>query len=139
MMDVPISVFLHSRDIPRERPLAPSRESVWRTPALLRCRRRCVGRVSACRSLQGSRTYPPDLAGSKRRPSDTFPFMHRFALAAVFGAVSSSLSLAQTTPTVFTHADTLRGSNGPARAWWDVSFYDLRVAVSPADSTIRGS
>ncbi len=39
---------------------------------------------------------------------------------------------------VFTHADTLRGTNGPARSWWDVTFYDLQVAVSPADSTIAG-
>ena len=39
---------------------------------------------------------------------------------------------------VFTHADTLRGTNGPARAWWDAEFYDLHVAVSPADSSIRG-
>ncbi|HEU4632091.1 MAG TPA: M1 family metallopeptidase [Gemmatimonadaceae bacterium] len=38
----------------------------------------------------------------------------------------------------FTHADSLRGANGPARAWWDVVFYDLHVAVRPADSTIRG-
>jgi len=39
---------------------------------------------------------------------------------------------------VFSHADTLRGSNGPARAWWHVEFYDLHVTVSPTDSTIRG-
>jgi len=39
---------------------------------------------------------------------------------------------------VYTHADTLRGSIGPARAWWDVSFYDLHVRVDPADSTIGG-
>ena len=38
----------------------------------------------------------------------------------------------------FTRADTLRGSNGPARAWWDASFYDLHVRVNPSDSTIRG-
>ena len=38
----------------------------------------------------------------------------------------------------FTHADTLRGSIGPARAWWDVRFYDLHVRVNPADSSIRG-
>jgi aminopeptidase N len=38
----------------------------------------------------------------------------------------------------FTRADTLRGSIGPDRAWWDVVFYDLHVAVSPADSSIRG-
>jgi aminopeptidase N len=38
----------------------------------------------------------------------------------------------------FTHADTLRGSNGPGRAWWDATFYDLHVAVSPEDSSIQG-
>ena len=37
-----------------------------------------------------------------------------------------------------THADTLRGSITPERAWWDVTFYDLHVTVSPADSGIRG-
>ncbi len=37
-----------------------------------------------------------------------------------------------------TRADTLRGSITPERAWWDVTFYDLDVRVSPADSTIRG-
>src|SRR3954462_6776305 len=40
--------------------------------------------------------------------------------------------------TAFTHADSLRGSNGPGRAWWDVTFYDLHVRVEPADSSIRG-
>src|SRR6266436_2445722 len=39
---------------------------------------------------------------------------------------------------VFTRADTLRGSNTPQRAWWDVTFYDLHVTVDPQDSTIRG-
>jgi aminopeptidase N len=40
---------------------------------------------------------------------------------------------------VFTRADTLRGSfTTPGRAWWDVTFYDLHVAISPADSSIRG-
>ena len=40
--------------------------------------------------------------------------------------------------TTFTHADTLRGSNTPERAWWDASFYDLHIAVSPRDSSVRG-
>jgi aminopeptidase N len=36
-------------------------------------------------------------------------------------------------------ADTLRGSwDTPGRRWWDVAFYDLHVAISPSDSTIRG-
>jgi len=41
-------------------------------------------------------------------------------------------------PASFTRADTLRGSNGPGRSWWDATFYDLHVRVMPADSTIRG-
>lgn len=45
----------------------------------------------------------------------------------------------QPAPRTFTRADTLRGSfTTPARAWWDVTFYDLHVAISPADSSIRG-
>ncbi|MDA1080943.1 MAG: hypothetical protein O2973_04565 [Gemmatimonadetes bacterium] len=38
----------------------------------------------------------------------------------------------------YTHADSLRGGNGPGRSWWDATFYDLHVAVSPTDSSIRG-
>lgn len=39
---------------------------------------------------------------------------------------------------IFTHADTLRGSIGPGRIWWDVTFYDLHVRANPADSTLSG-
>jgi len=45
---------------------------------------------------------------------------------------------AQAAPPVFTHADTLRGSNTPQRAWWDAAFYDLHVKVNPTDSSIVG-
>jgi len=39
----------------------------------------------------------------------------------------------------YSRADTLRGSyTTPARAWWDVTFYDLHVNIIPADSSIRG-
>src|SRR5688572_9183398 len=38
----------------------------------------------------------------------------------------------------FTRADTLRGSDGPGRSWWDATFYDLHVAVSAQDSSISG-
>ena len=48
------------------------------------------------------------------------------------------VSLQAQTPAGFTHADTLRGSNGPARAWWDAEFYDLHVRVNPSDSSITG-
>ncbi|HEX5435915.1 MAG TPA: M1 family metallopeptidase [Gemmatimonadaceae bacterium] len=47
-------------------------------------------------------------------------------------------SLAQRHAEVFTHADSIRGSNTPQRAWWDVAFYDLHVRVNPADSSISG-
>ena len=63
-------------------------------------------------------------------------------LRALLGA---TLTLAQVTTVaaqagrLFTRADTLRGSfTTPGRAWWDVVFYDLHVAVHPADSSIRG-
>lgn len=34
--------------------------------------------------------------------------------------------------------DTLRGSIGPARAWWDVVFYDLDVSVNPEERSLKG-
>lgn len=40
---------------------------------------------------------------------------------------------------VFTRQDTLRGSITPERAWWDLVYYHLDVAVNPSDSTIKGS
>jgi aminopeptidase N len=40
---------------------------------------------------------------------------------------------------VFTRADTLRGSNTPQRAWWDVTFYDLQATIIPSDSAVHGS
>ncbi|HUG42330.1 MAG TPA: M1 family metallopeptidase [Longimicrobiales bacterium] len=64
------------------------------------------------------------------------------ALALVLGAllaVTPPDAAAQATTPPFTRADTLRGSIGPGRAWWDVTFYDLHVAVSLADSAIRGT
>ncbi|MGH7482048.1 MAG: M1 family metallopeptidase [Longimicrobiales bacterium] len=57
------------------------------------------------------------------------------ATAALGGDVAALAG--QATPP-YTRADTLRGSIGPARAWWDVTFYDLHVTVEPADSSIRG-
>ncbi|MBT8218479.1 MAG: M1 family metallopeptidase [Bacteroidia bacterium] len=40
---------------------------------------------------------------------------------------------------VFTQQDTLRGSVTPERAWWDLTYYHLDIAVNPSDSTIVGS
>lgn len=39
----------------------------------------------------------------------------------------------------FTHADTLRGSITPERAWWDVQYYDLDVKVNIDDRSISGT
>jgi hypothetical protein len=58
--------------------------------------------------------------------------MHRFLLATALALVPLAPAAAQ-----YTRADTLRGSNGPARAWWDATFYDLHVRVFPADSSTR--
>ncbi|MBL0182981.1 MAG: M1 family metallopeptidase [Chitinophagaceae bacterium] len=38
----------------------------------------------------------------------------------------------------FTHADTLRGTYGPSRDWWNVLKYDLHVKFNIPDSTISG-
>ena len=38
----------------------------------------------------------------------------------------------------FTHADTLRGSNGRGRSWWNATKYDLHVKFNLQDSTISG-
>src|SRR5690606_10280694 len=38
----------------------------------------------------------------------------------------------------FTRADTLRGSNGAARSWWDATKYDLNVKFNIPDNSISG-
>ena len=65
------------------------------------------------------------------RPLALIPALAVLALAPLSRAAAQR-------PETFTHADTLRGSNGPARAWWDAAFYDLHVRVNPADSSITG-
>lgn len=74
--------------------------------------------------------------------------MRKFIQIFTFPAALSAMALAPLgtlaaqrapgTPKVFTHADTLRGSNTPERAWWDATFYDLHVTVNPSDSSIVG-
>ena len=60
----------------------------------------------------------------------------RLALLAL--PCSAAIAQQQRPAKVYTHADSIRGSNGRARAWWDATFYDLHVSVNPADSSIRG-
>ncbi len=47
--------------------------------------------------------------------------------------------LAANTTFAFTHADTLRGSNGSGRTWWDVQHYDLWASLDMTEHTIKGS
>jgi aminopeptidase N len=63
--------------------------------------------------------------------------MRRILFAACL-ATCATLPLSGQQSRVFTRADTLHGSNTPERAWWDAEFYDLHVAVRPADSSIAG-
>jgi aminopeptidase N len=63
--------------------------------------------------------------------------MRNFGLLCCLLTLSATAAQAQDT-TTFTHADTLRGTITPQRSWWDVAFYDLHVAVNPADSSVRG-
>src|SRR5215472_9026065 len=65
--------------------------------------------------------------------------MHRFRLLLAIPLLAAPAAAQRPAlDTIYTHADTLRGSNGPARSWWDASFYDLHVRVNPADSSVRG-
>ncbi|MEO6687210.1 MAG: M1 family metallopeptidase, partial [Dyadobacter sp.] len=54
-------------------------------------------------------------------------------------AISPFFAFAQKKQTVFTHADTLRGSITPERAWWDLTYYHLNVKPNAKDSTLTGS
>jgi aminopeptidase N len=40
---------------------------------------------------------------------------------------------------IFTHQDSLRGGITAERAWWDLTYYHLRVKVNPVDSSFSGS
>ena len=64
--------------------------------------------------------------------------MRHAGIAIALLTLCAAPAVAQDTA-VYTRADTLRGSfTTPGRTGWDVTFYDLHVAVSPSDSTIRG-
>ena len=67
--------------------------------------------------------------------------MVKLGLACALAAVplAAAAQNAHTHAPAFTHADSLRGSlTSPDRTWWDVAFYDLHVAIKPADSSISG-
>jgi aminopeptidase N len=64
--------------------------------------------------------------------------MNRALRLSLFALVLFSSALAAQPRRAFSHADTLRGADGPGRAWWDVTYYDLNVRVSPSDSSLSG-
>ncbi|MEO6760324.1 MAG: M1 family peptidase, partial [Saprospiraceae bacterium] len=55
----------------------------------------------------------------------------------LFSVGGSTITNAQAP--VFTHDDTLRGSITPQRAWWDLTFYNLKLKVDPTAKSIAGS
>ncbi len=55
------------------------------------------------------------------------------SLFLLYLALSSTFSFAQ-----FTKADTLRGTYGVGRDWWDVLKYDLHVKFNIKDSSVSG-
>ncbi len=46
--------------------------------------------------------------------------------------------LSANTTLAYTHADTLRGSNGRGREWWDVMRYDLQLTFDTTNKAISG-
>src|SRR5688500_8647523 len=64
--------------------------------------------------------------------------MRTIALLLCFAALPLAGAAQQAPPPPLTRADTLRGTVGPERAWWDVTYYDLSVRINPADSTVSG-
>src|SRR5690349_10108916 len=64
--------------------------------------------------------------------------MRSILLACLILAAPAAAQLRPAAP--HTRADSLRGSTtAPERTWWDVTYYDLKVRLQPADSSIRGS
>ena len=60
------------------------------------------------------------------------------AFACVFIIFSQKITAQQRMPQ-FTHDDTLRGSITKERAWWDVTYYALKLSVNPSEKALSGS
>lgn len=64
--------------------------------------------------------------------------MRNFVLIAIlFFSISASAQIL-TEERTFTRQDTLRGSIGPERAWFDVTYYDLNLKLVPEKQYIEG-
>jgi len=62
--------------------------------------------------------------------------INKLILTAIILLTPGAPLQAQVSP--FTRADTLRGSDGPGRSWWEVTFYDLHVTIDPEKAEIEG-
>ena len=61
-----------------------------------------------------------------------------FSIAGFLLLTSCTIAQPLNLKTKFTHQDTLRGSIGPERAWWDVLHYDIEVTPDYNSKTISG-
>ena len=62
-----------------------------------------------------------------------------FLLAAVGMGLQAEAQLMDGVPDHFTHQDTLRGSDGPMRSWWDVTKYDITFKPDYLQKSIQGA
>lgn len=60
-------------------------------------------------------------------------------LFGIFSTLLNQSVISQPAKEPFTHADTLRGSVTPERAWWDVLRYDIRVKPDYNEKSIEAS
>jgi aminopeptidase N len=61
-----------------------------------------------------------------------------FIATAFLAPRSGSAQLLTPEKNVYTHADSLRGSIGPERAWWNLLHYDLQVTPDYVNRTLKG-
>ena len=64
---------------------------------------------------------------------------HFFFLACTILGTSGTMAQPLHGSREFTRADTLRGSSGPDRAWWDVTHYDVTVKPDFVNKSIQGT
>lgn len=64
--------------------------------------------------------------------------MKRFSFLLGAGCLLLTDAYAQITSQKFSHEDSLTGSDGPGRAWWDVQRYDITVTPDYAAKSISG-
>ncbi len=73
--------------------------------------------------------------------ADILPLMRRVAIVLLMALLHLPCARAQlgARQKSFTRADTLRGSIGPERAWWDVTHYEVSVTPDFGSKSIRGT